>query len=611
MEHRPRTAESTGLQARLEVELARHRHTEEELRQSGERFRLLIEHGREFVFRYCFPLQRFEYISPGIADLCGYSAAEFCDNPQLILDIVHADDRLLLQQYIDAGDFSSPVALRCLRRDGSVIWLEQRALPSYDAHGQLLVLEGIVRDVSNYRHLLEDSEYDSASAAERERMLTDLRRIGSATLESLELDHVLDTMAQQVVHAGILRSLMVAVVDHRNHVICVARNYLSFEGRYKDGIGRVRPGADIIESPTVSRREGGRLVFSDQRIIGTTYDLDDDNITPTVARTGQLTVIDGADRRFDERFEHVDDNVRAATVSYFIPIKRDGRVLAVLATGSSQTDRAETLRRIEAMAPLLEQVAVALDHATVHGHMRDHARELHALNGRLRHEVSRRLQAEAALRDFSQRTVRLAEEERRRVARELHDGVNQYLCAAGFRLEAAASETEEGVRVNLDHTRDLLDRTINEVRRISQDLRPGVLDDLGLAPAVRSLCEGFTLRTGHAVAHDLTGIPQDLPAEVAITAYRLLQESLNHWSLPDGSTGIQIAIEQSQDGALLCTVIGPTSASAAIPAEVVRNLNERAGLLRGSVTVETTPEPGLQVLICLPSRAEPEFEELV
>ncbi len=610
MEHRLRAAESTGRLARLEVELAKHRHAEEELRQSGERFRLLIEHGREYVFRYSFQLQRFDYISPGIADLCGYSAAEFFDNPQLILDIIHGDDSLLLQQYIDAGDFSKPLALRCLRRDGSVIWLEQRSLPSYDGRGQLLVLEGILRDVSNYRHLLEDAERNSASVAERERMLTDLRRIGSATLESLELDHVLDTLAQQVVHAGILRSLMVAVVDHRSHVICVARNYLSFDGRYKDGIGRVRPGAEIIESPTVARREGGRLVFSDQRIIGTTYDLDDDNITPTVARTGQLTVIDGPDRRFDERFEHDDDDVRAATVSYFIPIKRDERVLAVLATGSSQAERAETLRRIEAMAPLLGQVAVALDHATVHGQMRDQAHELHALNGRLRHEVARRRQAEAALRDFSQRTVRLAEEERRRVARELHDGVNQYLCAAGFRLEAAAIETEVGIRLNLDHTRDLLDRTINEVRRISQDLRPGVLDDLGLAPAVRSLCESFTLRSGHAVAHDLTGVPPDLPAEVAITAYRLLQESLNHWSLPEGSAGIRIRIEQSEDGALLSTVSGPTVASAAIPAEVVLNLNERAGLLRGSVSVEATPGPGLQLLIRLPSLVEPEFEEL-
>ena len=120
-----------GRLVRLEVELARHRRAEEEARQSGERFRLLIEHAREYVFRYACQSQQIEYISPGIVDLCGYSAAEVCDNPHLILDIVHPDDRLLLQHYIEAGDFSKMLTLRCLHRDRSVVWVEQRSLPSY------------------------------------------------------------------------------------------------------------------------------------------------------------------------------------------------------------------------------------------------------------------------------------------------------------------------------------------------------------------------------------------------------------------------------------------------------------------------------------------------
>ena len=311
-------------------------------------------------------------------------------------------------------------------------------------------------------------------------------------------------------------------------------------------------------------------------------------------------MIDGADERFDERFEHDDDDIRAQTVSYFIPIQREGRVLAVLATGSSLADRGETLRRIEAMKPLLEQAAVALDHAAVHGRVRDHARELHALNGRLRHEISLRMQAEATLRDFSQRTVHLAEEERRRVARELHDGVNQFLCAVGFRLEAAAREAGDGGRLNLDPTRDLLDRTIHEVRRISHDLRPGVLDDLGLAPAVRSLCEAFAARTGVDVTHELAGIPQDLPAELAITVYRLLQEAMNHWS-HEGSIGIHVRIHQDPAKAVICSVVDDSDPRVAIPAELTTQFGERAGLVRGSVAVEASAAGGTQLNIRLPS----------
>jgi PAS domain S-box-containing protein len=566
---------------RIQGELGQHRRLEEELRQREERLRLLIEQGRDLVFRYAFHPPRFEYISPGVADLCGYTAAEFYDNPDLIFDIIHADDRVLLQQYIAAGDYSRTVALRCLRRDGEVIWVEQRALPSYDAGGELVALEGILRDVSRYRYLLDDREPRSVSVQERERMLTALRRIGSETLQSPDLDHVIDTLARQVVHAGILRSLMVAIVDHQNHVIRVARNYLSFDGHYEKGIGRVRPGAQITPSPTVARREGERLVFSDQRIIGTTYDLDDDNITPTVARTGEFTVIVGADERFDERFEHKDEESRADRVSYFIPLKRDGRVLAVLATGSTTADREETLRRIEAMEPLLEQAAVALDHAQVHGRVRDHAREVHALNGRLRAEVSRRLRAEETLRSFSQRTVHLAEEERRRVARELHDGVSQLLCAVGFSIEA--SQREAGDQAGLDHTRELLDRTLSEVLRISQDLRPDVLDDLGLAPAVRSLCDGCERRTGLTVAHDLERVPGELPSEVEITVYRLLQETLHHWERGRKTDGLHIQIRAQDDGAILSEVVGAGDLRDAITTETLQHWHERAGLIGGSV----------------------------
>lgn len=474
---------------RIQGELGQHRRLEEELRQREERLRLLIEQGRDLVFRYAFHPPRFEYISPGVADLCGYTAAEFYDNPDLIFDIIHADDRVLLQQYIAAGDYSRTVALRCLRRDGEVIWVEQRALPSYDAGGELVALEGILRDVSRYRYLLDDREPRSVSVQERERMLTALRRIGSETLQSLDLDHVIDTLARQVVHAGILRSLI-------------------------------------------------------------------------------------------------------------IPLKRDGRVLAVLATGSTTADGEETLRRIEAMEPLLEQAAVALDHALVHGRVRDRAREVHALNGRLRAEVSRRLRAEETLRSFSQRTVHLAEEERRRVARELHDGVSQLLCAVGFSIEA--SQREAGDQAGLDHTRELLDRTLSEVLRISQDLRPDVLDDLGLAPAVRSLCDGCERRTGLTVAHDLERVPGELPSEVEITVYRLLQETLHHWERGRKTDGLHIQIRAQDDGAILSEVVGAGDLRDAITTETLQHWHERAGLIGGSVAIEPSAAGGARLVVHLP-----------
>ena len=148
-------------------------------------------------------------------------------------------------------------------------------------------------------------------------------------------------------------------------------------------------------------------------------------------------------------------------------------------------------------------------------------------SARLQREVDRLREAEELVREFSGRTVAFQEEERRRVARELHDGVNQWLCAIGFGLETVSKDvTTEQAACALAKARELLDRSIDEIRRISQTLRPGLLDDLGLVPAVRSLCDEFQDRTGITVNHDLDLGDQEQPAPVKTTAYRIIQEAL-------------------------------------------------------------------------------------
>ena len=328
--------------------------------------------------------------------------------------------------------------------------------------------------------------------------------------------------------------------------------------------------------------------FSDRRIIGTTYALDDDNITPTVARTGELTVIDGWDDRFDDTSGGPE--IRAASVAVFIPIIREGRVLAVMATGEELGRKEELLRRIQVMSPLLDQVAIALDHALLFGRVRDHVAELAELNGRLRLEVSRRLQAEQTLRDFSVRTIELQEEERRRVARELHDGVNQLLCAVGFGLDSAARDVTgpDDPRERLESTRQLLDQTIREVQRISHGLRPGVLDDLGLVPAIRSLCDEFRQRTGATLDYQLADVPPDMPQELAVTIYRLLQEALQSLERHGGALSPFVELQVSDEGYVLDIV--DTCPALADATELLNNMQARADLVGGRLQV--TPAAG-------------------
>ena len=259
-----------------------------------------------------------------------------------------------------------------------------------------------------------------------------------------------------------------------------------------------------------------------------------------------------------------------------------------MATGEQRSEKLGLLRRIEVMTPLLDQVAVALDHALLFGRVRDHVTELADLNGRLRQEVSRRLHAEQTLRDFSVRTIELQEEERRRVARELHDGVNQLLCAVGFGLDCAVRDVtgENDPRVQLESTRRLLDKTIREVQRISHSLRPGVLDDLGLIPAIRSLCEEFRQRTGGDIDHHLAQVPDDMPAELAVTIYRLLQEALYELARQSNVQHPSVELIATAEGYVL-EVIEEAGATMEFGTTLLQNMRARADLVGGSL--ETGP----------------------
>ena len=138
---------------------------------------------------------------------------------------------------------------------------------------------------------------------------------------------------------------------------------------------------------------------------------------------------------------------------------------------------------------------------------------------------------EELLRALTNRVLQVQEAERGRVALELHDHITQLLCAILFRCQALVDELSARDGPSLHEAmklRDMLGKTAEEVERISRNLRPGVLDQLGLDAVLRATSTEFTHRTGVPVKLACADLAARLPADTEITLYRILQEALKN-----------------------------------------------------------------------------------
>ena len=162
--------------------------------------------------------------------------------------------------------------------------------------------------------------------------------------------------------------------------------------------------------------------------------------------------------------------------------------------------------------------------------------------------------ADAKLKALTQRIFDTQEEERGRVARELHDSISQMLVGVRYTLELARKRLSSGdVRASdsLGQGIDNLNSAIQEVRRISRDLRPGVLDDLGLGPALQALTEDFGKRTGIETHFETVVFRNRLDQDAKIALYRIAQEALTNIERHSGATNVTMFVRGTKAGAVL------------------------------------------------------------
>src|SRR5204862_5452711 len=163
-------------------------------------------------------------------------------------------------------------------------------------------------------------------------------------------------------------------------------------------------------------------------------------------------------------------------------------------------------------------------------------------------------QSRAELRALAARLQATREEERTRIAREIHDELGQALTALKLDvawLESRQTRTDSGIfRLGDASLADRVDQTMQIVRRIASELRPSVLDQLGLEAAIDTLVRETTQRTGIAVCFHADDFPR-LPDEIASHAYRIIQEALTNVSRHSKATSVDVSVRRGGGGILL------------------------------------------------------------
>lgn len=211
--------------------------------------------------------------------------------------------------------------------------------------------------------------------------------------------------------------------------------------------------------------------------------------------------------------------------------------------------------------------------------------------------IRERRLADAKLKELTQRVFDAQEEERGRVARELHDGISQILVGVRYALDSArrrlsAQQDQRGLEM-LDRGITNLSGAIQEVRRISRDLRPGVLDDLGLGPAVKSLTQDFSARTGIDAKFTTVVFRNRLDQESKIALYRIAQEALTNIERHSGATEVSVDLRGHRTGATLRIWDNGRGIPQSKQDESgkggmgLRNMQERIEQLEGTLTISS------------------------
>lgn len=222
-------------------------------------------------------------------------------------------------------------------------------------------------------------------------------------------------------------------------------------------------------------------------------------------------------------------------------------------------------------------------------------------------DVTERREAEKTLRDLSGRLIRAQEEERSRIARELHDDLSQRLALLAIELEQFAGslpKAQAGVRARLLGLWSQANEASAEIHKLSHELHPSKLDHLGLTSAVKGYCDELSRRHGIPIELAHGDVPTDIPKHVALCVYRIVQEALRNVVKHSGAGRARVELGASSRELVLTVSdsgIGFEVGSAAAKLGLgLVSMRERLRLVEGELAIGSQPGRGTRIDVRIP-----------